>query len=765
MKNKIFIKNYNYKNRNFFGISMIPYPSGYLHIGHIRNYSINDIFNRFLNLKKYNIYKYIGWDCFGTPAENISIEKKIIPFDWIVNNIIYMKKQFNYVGFFKDWNNYFITCNKKYYKISQWIFIKLLKNNLIYFNKKKINWDPFEKTVLSNEQVINGLGWRSGVKIKFLKKKTYFINLIKYKNELFNEIKNLNWPLKVKIMQLNWLGKEKKNYFKLFFSKLFNFKNFSIKKINEIFNIIFIFLIKKIFYFSFKFKKNKEVLINNLLFFLKKNNKLFINTSLFFLNLKNLKKIELWKINKNIKNYNFILISYLKFKFFDLKKNLNYSYKEHIFYLKKKFINLFKKKINWKIKDWGVSRQRYWGTPIPIIICNKCGYLCSKIYNFVLPKKLNPCKSNNILNKNIYFKNTICYKCKKLSIKENETLDTFFDSSWYFLNYLNFKKKNTIVNKWFPIDFYSGGIEHSILHLLYSRFIIKFLRDIKYLNFGEPIKYLFTQGMILNKTYYNKNNGIINWLSKDNLNSNYFEGKIEKMSKSKKNGINPYNLIKIYGVDSLRLSIIYSSSLNKDFIWKNKYIISCYKILKKFWFFYKKNKSFIIKNIFYKKDKININNKLFLNFFYKKLKDINFFYLNIKYEKIVSVFFILLNKIKKIKFNLFVLNEIFSSIIRLLNPIIPHITYKLWNNLSYNKDLGNILYTFWPKIYLIKLKKIRKYLILLNNKKINLLIIKNKKFFIKKIINYIFFKKNIKKKFLIKIILNKNIINIIYNNK
>lgn len=739
--NNIFLKNNYYKYKNYFNIPMMPYPSGNLHIGHIRNYCINDINNRFLKLKKYNTYNFIGWDCFGTPAENISLLKNKIPSKWIKNNIKYMKKQLKVAGFFNKWNKLLETFNKKYYKITQWIFIKLLKNNLIYFNNKKINWDPVDNTVLSNEQVINGLSWRSGVKIKLIKKRTYFINLLKYKRELLNELKNLNWPKKVKLMQFNWLGFLKKKYFKLFFFKLNIFKYILIKKIYTIFNIILLFFIKKTY---------------------NESKKKYINSGLFIINLKNSKKIELWIIYNLKKNINTNLI--INKNIYNIFIFCNLNFIDYKFLFKKKYFNLLKEKKNWNIKDWGISRQRYWGTPIPINKCKNCGYIINK-NNYLLPNNLKSKYKYNILDKNIYYIYNFCSKCKNISYKESDTLDTFFDSSWYFLNYLKFKKKKNKVNLWMPIDFYSGGIEHSILHLLYSRFIIKFLRDIKHLNFGEPIKYLFTQGMILNKTYYNKKNGIINWISsKDSKKVFSLKGKIQKMSKSKKNGINPNKLIKIYGVDSLRLSVIYSSSLNKDFLWKKKYIKNCHKFLKKFLYFYKKNKKYIKKKYFYKKNTININDKKFLYFFYKKIENINFFYLNIKYNKIVSIFCILFKKIKNYKFNWFIINEVFSSIIRIIYPIIPHISLKIWNDLYYNNKLGDLLYTFWPKIYLLKVNNNKKYLLFVNNKKIDILnSIKNK--FLKKIINYLFFKKKIKKKYIKKIIINKNIINIILKTK
>lgn len=732
---------------------MIPYPSGSLHIGHIRNYTISDTLNRFLKLNKYKIYNYIGWDSFGTPAENISILKNVMPFKWIKNNIFYMKKQLKLINFFKRWKKNYITSNFDYYKITQWIFIQLLKFKMIYIKKSLVNWDPVDNSILSNEQVIDGKGWRSGVDIILKKKETYFINLTYYKKELYNEIKNLNWPKKVKLMQINWIGNKKIIYIKFIFFKKNIYKYYIfLKNIFISLSIILIisFLKKNIFFF-----KKKYFLIN-----LDKNS-IYVNTGLNFKNIFKNKKNELWVIKIRKKNF-YIYYKNFKFIFF----NLNFF--DLFFFLKKKN-NYIKIKNFWNIKDWGVSRQRYWGTPIPINLCKKCGFLFNSYKNLpvILPKFLKSLKNINILKLNMFFINSLCFLCKNKSLKEIETLDTFFDSSWYYLNYFNFNKKNKLINKWLPIDFYIGGIEHSILHLLYSRFIIKFLRDIKLLNFGEPAKKLFTIGMILNITYYKINNGVKEWISKEKLeNFNFKLGKIEKMSKSKKNGINPNEIIKNYGIDSLRFSVIYFSELNKDFLWNDKYIIKSYNYINNIWEFYFKKKNYIKKNFIFKNN-VTCNDKNFLFFFYKNLENINYFYLNINYNKIIHIFILLFNIILNINLkNLLILNEVFSIMLKIISPIIPNLIYKIWNNLLYKNQLGTINNNFWNKIYYINLKKNKyKFLIFINNKKKYIIKYFNKNISYKYIFNYLIFKKKFFNSNIKKIIFNKNIINIIIKNK
>lgn len=727
---------------------MIPYPSGSLHIGHIKNYTISDIFNRFIKLQKYNIYNYIAWDCFGTPAENASIIKSVPPSYWIKNNIIYMRKQLKLMNFLYKWKNEYTTSYKNYYKITQWIFYKLIKFKFIYIKNSFVNWDPVDKSVLSNEQVINGRGWRSNALVEKIKKKTYFVNLIYYKKELYNEIKNLNWPSNVKLMQSNWLGNLKKINLYIFLKKkkiIYKFSLF-LEDILNLFKIKFLisflndyFLKKRIIYIKKKF-----------IFF-----NIGFNFNVKYFNI----KIESWFFKKRKKKYTLYYVN-INFYFFDFNK-IDFSY-----FIKNKF-NIIKIKNTWNIKNWGISRQRYWGTPIPLIFCKNCGFLFNfyKKLPIILPKFLKSTVGLNLLKINNFYLNTICFLCKNKCIKEFETLDTFFDSCWYFLKYLNFKEKKNKINKWLPIDFYIGGIEHSVLHLLYSRFIIKFLRDIKYLNFGEPIKKLFSLGMVLNQTYYTINNNIKEWISKDNLNNNiYFKGRVEKMSKSKKNGVNPDDIVKNYGVDSLRLTVIYFSDLNKDFLWNDNFIKKSYKYINNIWNFYLKIKNYVMKKKIYYENNINYNEKKFLYFFYKNIEKLNFFYINFIYNKLVNNLFILLNIIKDIKIkNLFILNELFSILLRFLNPIIPIITNKIWNNLFYKKQINYIKKTFWPRVFFINIKNQYKFLLLINNKKKFIIKYNKKNIYLKFLFNYIFFKKKVFIKNIIKkIIFNKKIINIIF---
>ncbi|WDR79476.1 class I tRNA ligase family protein [Candidatus Vidania fulgoroideae] len=464
------------KKQDKFCISMIPYPSGKLHLGHIRNYTINDIICRRLNIKM-----FMGWDSFGLPAENFSIQKKMKTKNCVKNNIKNMKKVMFKMGFDINWNKEFKTSSKKYYKYTQFFFLKFFKNGYIYKKKTLLYWDPLDKTVLSREQIINGRGWRSGKKVIRKLVSSYFIKLKKKLiNSILKDIKKSKWPKNIKDKQIKWIGKLSGDKFR-YKNDVFFFKKKNFNSINISFNNInFIEKFKKKNYISKFFKKKIEEF--------------------------NIKKKKLYFIGfKKIRNKNIPIFIYNK-----LKYNEYYHTAKINPFLKIEFIKRFKKKTKlykikekskktstYKILDWNISRQRYWGTPIPIIKCKKCGLVINKKLPFKI-KKITDYNKKKIIK---------CTNCKKKSIKEKNTLDTFFDSSWYFLFFSSriffIKKKIKKIDSK-KIDIYIGGEEHSILHLLYSRIFLKLLKNIKLLNYSEPFKKLIIQGLILNKTFYIK---------------------------------------------------------------------------------------------------------------------------------------------------------------------------------------------------------------------------------------------------------------------
>ncbi len=700
------------KNINF--LSMIPYPSGRIHIGHVRNYIINDLFSRYFNFNFKKTHMFMGWDSFGTPAENASLIFNSKPLKLINKYIIYMVKQIKFISFCINWKNIFKTCDYKYYYFDQFLILKILKKNLLYISNKKVNWDPCDKTVLSDEQVLNGKGWRTGCVVKKKNILTYYLKIFFYKLEIYKELCNLKWPLNIKIMQKKWiLIKKFFLYYFLFFLNLF------FNHVNELKNIYF-FLLNNFFFIKLKLFKNffnKKKFNLNIGLLLKNN--LLIKLEIW--NLK-IKKIIIFNYKKNFNkflyynNFNIFLDCFFKgFNILDLKFNFK---KRGIVY-----INIF-----WNIKGWGVSRQRFWGAPLPAFYCK----FCNK--NFLI-------KINNLpilIYKNLKFNNLFYYKyfslkkcqiCNNLSFKENYTIDTFFNSSWYYLKYFY---NRIFINLNMPIDVYIGGVEHSILHLLYMRFIVKFLRDKKYLNFSEPSLEVYTQGMILSKNIYDKN--------------------YSKMSKSKKNSINPENIIFDYNLDSLKITVL-KNSLNKDLFWNKNNIKTCFLILK-----FILNKLFLKKNTFnknkfWKNYIISYNYKIIYNFINKNFKKIVNFSKNIK--KNINFIIFLIKIIKKIKnfkiLNLFILKNIIFNFKKITNYFLPLSINIFWFKLKIDKIFKiNYYFIDFYKIFFLKIN-FKKIFIILNNKKVGIIFYKNF-FWKKKILNFLFFKKNFYKKFILKII-------------
>jgi leucyl-tRNA synthetase len=652
-KNKSFSTKVDKSKKKFYCLEMFPYPSGKIHMGHVRNYTIGDVLARFKSLQGYNVLHPMGWDSFGMPAENAARQNNLDPKTWTESNILTMKSQLKKMGLSIDWEREISTCTPEYYKHQQAFFLELYDKGLVYRKEKYVNWDPVDQTVLANEQVVDGKGWRSGATVERKKLNQWFFNITKFSNELLENLESLeDWPNKVKIMQKNWIGKS--------FGCEINFKIENHNDVKEIqcyttrpdtlFGMSFLALsvdhpVAKFFekdkeFLDFKKKCSKtgttEEAIANA-------EKLGFKTNLLAIN----------PLDKNIKVpvyfANFVLMDYgfgavfgcpahdQRDLDFALKYNLNiktvvkpedesdnfkvidkaYTGPGHIFnsshlnklkfpdnsvietikYLEKN--NLGKKKINFRLKDWGVSRQRYWGCPIPIIYDEENNP--KKVPKEMLPVELPKIEklelTGNPLDKLSEWKN-ITIRGKKYR-RETDTLDTFVDSSWYFLRFCSPTKTDYGFNLddikyWMPVDQYIGGVEHAILHLLYSRFFMLALsNENEGFDLKEPFKGLFTQGMVCHETYKGPNN---TWLSpdeviningkkyiKDNSSIEVKVGPSESMSKSKKNTIDPEKIIENYGADSVRLFILSDSPPEKDVQWSDEGIASSYKFVQKLW--------------------------------------------------------------------------------------------------------------------------------------------------------------------------------------
>ncbi|MBD1141232.1 leucine--tRNA ligase [Pelagibacterales bacterium SAG-MED39] len=778
-KNNFFKTKIDKNKKKFYCLEMFPYPSGKIHMGHVRNYTIGDVLSRYKSLNDYNVLHPMGWDSFGMPAENAARQNNLDPKDWTNENIKNMKIQLKELGLSIDWDREISTCSPDYYKHQQEFFLDLFDKGLVYRKENYVNWDPVDQTVLANEQVINGKGWRSGATVERKKLNQWFFNITKFSNELLDDLEKLkNWPNKVKIMQKNWIGK---SYgCELVFEISGNPKVQKIRcfttRPDTLFGMSFLAIsvdhpVSELYKNDKEFEKFKLACskTGTTEESIAQAEKLGFKTDLIAANPLNEKiKVPVYFANFVLMDYGFGAIfgcpahdqrdldfalkynlkvnpvvkpkkddSNFKIKdeaytgpgiifnsnFLDNLKAPEESIPKTIEILEKKKIG--KKKINFRLKDWGISRQRYWGCPIPIAYNSKNEIV--KVPKDKLPIKL-PEKINLNVNGNPLDHQK---EWKKITIKneectlETDTLDTFVDSSWYFLRFCsptNNKKGFDIddINYWMPVDQYIGGVEHAILHLLYSRFFTKALA-FKNDNFklSEPFNGLFTQGMVCHETYKLNNN----WLSPDEVISDngkdYFLrkdpkqkiklGPSESMSKSKKNTIDPAVMIQNYGADAVRFFILSDSPPEKDVQWSDQGMQASHKFIQKFWGLHCE-----IKNNFFSSSKIEekiIENKLDVNVFtnqilHKITQNLESFHYNVIVANLHEIY----NYFSKIKANKNLDVESFKinylKILKIISPILPHLASECL------EDLGQSSKIDWPIVE-------EKYL---KNDKINIVI-------------------------------------------
>ena len=778
-KEKAFSTKIDKNQKKFYCLEMFPYPSGKIHMGHVRNYTIGDILARFKKLQGYNVLHPMGWDSFGMPAENAARQNKLDPKTWTEKNIENMKSQLKKLGLSIDWDREISTCSEDYYRHQQEFFLELYDKGLVYRKENYVNWDPVDQTVLANEQVIDGKGWRSGAIVERKKLNQWFFNITKFSEELLSGLDDLKeWPNKVKIMQRNWIGKS--------YGCEIKFKIENSDKINEIecyttrpdtlFGMSFLALsidhpIAKYYEQNNDFLKFKDACskTGTTEESLANAEKIGFKTDLLAIN----------PLDESIKVpvyfANFVLMDYglgavfgcpahdqrdLDFaKKYNLKittvvtpdiNNKDFTvtdkaYTESGYIFNSSFLNdlkcpdqsieqtinyleknkLGKKKINFRLKDWGISRQRYWGCPIPIIYDEN--NQPHKVPKELLPVKLPEIKelqqTGNPLD-NIKDWKEINISGKKY-FRETDTLDTFVDSSWYFLRFCSPNKKDygfdyEEIKYWMPVDQYIGGVEHAILHLLYSRFFTKALSyKNEKVNLGEPFKGLFTQGMVCHETYKDLNN---NWVSPEEIididgkkflkkdpTQKITVGPSESMSKSKKNTIDPEKIIKDYGADSVRLFIISDSPPEKDVQWSEEGIAASFKFIQKLW-----NLHFNLLDQIKLNHSSNSNNNLekITNIFIDNVtKNLT----NFSYNKIVANFhelFAALSKELKNKYTKSSLIENYSKILITMSPIIPHFANECLEILCNNKSPK------WPiSIKELLIENSVNYVIQINGKK------------------------------------------------
>ena len=753
-KEKLFVTKNN-KTKKFYCLEMFPYPSGNIHMGHVRNYTLGDVIANFKRLNGYNVLHPMGWDAFGLPAENAAIQNNLHPKDWTLKNISTMKSQLKRLGLSIDWNKEISTCDENYYKHQQILFSLFFKKKIAYKKESYVNWDPIDNTVLANEQVIDGKGWRSGATIEKKKLSQWFLNITKYSDELLSLLENLKgWPEKVKLMQKNWIGRSEGCEIDF----ITDCNNLTIKifttRPDTIFGASFIAIAPDHpFAESFKndkeFNKFKDLALKNLgtESSLSTNEKLGFKTSFSALHPFLNKKLPIYVANfilmdygsgaifgcpahdqrdlEFAKKYNLEIVPVVsseKSKIINIDNEAfaeegysinsdfldGYSTKE----AKKKIIQkLTEKKIGnskiiYRLKDWGVSRQRYWGCPIPIIYREdgKIILVPEKDLPITLPKDIDFSKPGNPLENHPTWKYTKCPETGMKAIRETDTLDTFVDSSWYFLRFCSSKEETKPfnideINYWMPVDQYIGGVEHAILHLLYSRFFTLALKNEYEFKFTEPFENLFTQGMVCHPTFKTKTGKWIfpkdvieknnSFLSKNN--EVVVKGDSQAMSKSKKNIIDPDDIIQIYGADAVRWFILSDSPPDRDIQWSDNGIQGAFKYIQKIWRTYEKLK-------IYKKEKEENNNTLIRNsnILIRDITDcIEKFHINVAVAKLYVYLNNINEEIEKQSLNKEDIINIYKKYLIMISVFAPYIANECWERMTGNQDITS---QEWPKI-------------------------------------------------------------------
>ena len=783
LENKTFKANLDQKKKKFYCLEMFPYPSGKIHMGHVRNYTIGDVLARYKKLLGYNVLHPMGWDSFGMPAENAAKQNNLNPKDWTEKNINTMKVQLKKLGLSIDWDREISTCSPDYYKHQQKIFLELYDKGLVYRKESYVNWDPVDKTVLANEQVIDGKGWRSGAVVERKKLNQWFFKISSLSEILLNDLDKLpDWPNKVKIMQKNWIGKSFgcEIDFKIEGSKDVDTIKCYTTRPDTLFGFSFLALstdhpLSKYYEKDKEFIKFKEACskTGTTEESIAQAEKVGFKTNLLAINPLNEKiKVPVYFANFVLMDYGFGAVFGCPAhdqRDFDFAKKYNLEIKTVVkpideqdtfkvkdeayagsgIIINSEYLNglnapeesvsktikilekrkIGNKKINYRLKDWGISRQRYWGCPIPIAYDkdNNIIKIPEDQLPVKLPENINLNTNGNPLDAQNEWKNVVINKSK--CVRETDTLDTFVDSSWYFLRFCSSNNKNAPFDEneikyWMPVDQYIGGVEHAILHLLYSRFFTRAiaLKNEK-INIDEPFNGLFTQGMVCHQTYKDKNN---NWLSPEEVFSDdgkkYFiknnptekvnVGASESMSKSKKNTIDPEKIIETYGADAVRLFILSDSPPEKDIQWSESGMSSAHKFIQKFWLMSNKIKDIVSK----KENEKNEEIEIFTN---KTINKINFALEKFRYNVIVAMFHEIYNFYSKIsdkEKNYKNLKENFKKILIVMNPVLPHITNEIMSKF-FNLNEVN-----WPNVEKKFIETDKKIVVIqINGKKRNLI--------------------------------------------
>ena len=796
--------------KKFYACSMLPYPSGKLHMGHVRNYTINDMLTRYLRMNGHNVLMPMGWDAFGLPAENAALKNGVPPAKWTYENIAYMKKQMQAMGLAIDWSREVATCDPEYYKWNQWLFLKMLEKGIAYRKTQVVNWDPVDQTVLANEQVIDGKGWRTGATVEKREIPGYYLKITDYAEELLGFVtgdKLPGWPERVKLMQENWIGKSEGVRFAFTHDiagddgaligdgKMYVFTT----RADTIMGVTFCAVAPEHPLAAHAAKTNPALQAfieecksgGTTEAELATQEKKGVPTGLFVTHPLTDEKVEVWVGNYVLMGYGdgavmgvpahderdfafalkygieikqVVLVDGEHFDYHqwndwygdkqrgvtinsDSFSGLNYKDAVNAVAHALQQKGLGEKKTTWRLRDWGVSRQRYWGTPIPIIHCDEHGAVPvpEKDLPVVLPQDCIPDGSGNPLHKHEGFHAGVtCPVCGKPARRETDTMDTFVDSSWYFMRYCDPKNADAMVaggaDYWMPMDQYIGGIEHAILHLLYARFWTKVMRDLGLVKVDEPFTKLLTQGMVLNHIYsrrtakggkdyfwphdvehvLDEGGKIIGAKLKNEAASGDgllpvgtpidYEG-VGTMSKSKNNGVDPQDLIEKYGADTARLYTMFTAPPEATLEWNDAAVEGSYRFLRRVWNFGLKLSAIdcdaalasvagakSLQDVQFGKEAKALRLEI-----HNVLKQVDYDYQRMQYNTVVSGAMKMINALEDFKATdsagaQVALIEGFGILLRCLYPATPHIAHSLWTGLGYAGALGDLLDAPWPQV-------------------------------------------------------------------
>ncbi|MFT4100312.1 MAG: leucine--tRNA ligase [Burkholderiaceae bacterium] len=785
----------------FYACSMLPYPSGKLHMGHVRNYTINDVLYRYLRMNGYNVLMPMGWDAFGLPAENAAMANHVAPAEWTYSNIAYMKQQMSAMGLAIDWRREVTACKPDYYKWNQWMFLRMLEKGIAYRHTGVVNWDPVDMTVLANEQVVDGRGWRTGAVVEKREIPMYYLAITRYADELLTDLEPLGWPERVKTMQRNWIGKSTGVRFAfphelrdadgrpIGDGKLYVFTT----RADTIMGVTFVAVAPE-------HPIAQAAAVGNpaLARFIDEcraggvaeadiaaRDKEGVRTGLTVRHPLTGEAVDVW-----VGNY--VLMSYgdgavmgvpahdeRDFAFatryglpirqvigladgsgaFDTSQwQPWYEHKHDVVCVNSGAYDglsheqavdriaadlaakgLGDKKIQYRLRDWGISRQRYWGTPIPIIHCDDCGAVPVPYEDLpvVLPEHLVPDGSGNPLNRDQAFLRCACPRCGKPARRETDTMDTFIDSSWYYMRYCSPDAADAMVDErtdyWMPMDQYIGGIEHAVLHLLYARFWTKVMRDLKgvsarhgaergLVTFDEPFTNLLTQGMVLYESFYREDEaGKRTWYNPLDVELRHDDkgrpvsatlkadgqpvqlGGIEKMSKSKNNVVDPQGLIDQYGADTARLFTMFAAHPEQSLEWSGSGVEGAHRFLRRLWSFCHARRDAVRGSGPLDPAALGDAERALRYDVHSVLKQANYDFERLQYNTVVSAGMKLLNALESFAGTATpqgaaALAEGLRILVCVLSPVVPHVTHALWNELGLAERHGPLLDAAWPQV-------------------------------------------------------------------